>query len=181
MNRRRIARVQNLSSRLPRLQGILTRLHARAYVASGGRRGSRWVAGLPVMVVETVGRRSGRRRASPIIYVRDGEGYLVSPANAGAEKTPAWWLNLRAAGKGAVIVHGERVEVRPRELEGPERERAWQAMVRAGVALDDYRTFTRRDIPLVRLDPVPAPRPAPASAGPSEPASRSRPVARSSS
>lgn len=181
MNRRRIARLLNLSSRLPRLQGVLTRYHARAYVGSGGRRGGRWVGGLPVMVIETVGRRSGERRSSPIVYVRDGDGYLVTPANAGAGRTPAWWLNLEAAGRGAALVRAERLVVRPRVLLGVEREHAWRAMVDAGVALDDYDSFTERELPIVRLEPVPSSRSGQVAARPSRPAGRSRAAARSSS
>jgi deazaflavin-dependent oxidoreductase (nitroreductase family) len=181
VNPRRAARLLNLSSRFPRLQAAATRYHARAYVESGGRRGGRWVAGLPVMVIETVGRRSGEKRASPIVYVRDGDGYLVTPANAGAAKTPAWWLNLQAAGEAAVVIRGERRKVRPRVLEGAERERAWRAMTDARVTLDDYDSFTDRELPMVRLEPVSAPAPGSASARPSRHAGRSRAAARSSS
>ena len=133
------------------------------------------------MVIETVGRRSGERRASPIVYVRDGDGYLVTPANAGAGRTPAWWLNLEAAGRGVALVRAERLVVRPRVLLGAEREHAWRAMVDAGVALDEYDAFAEREFPMVRLEPVPSGRSAPAAARPSRPAGRSRAAARSSS
>jgi deazaflavin-dependent oxidoreductase (nitroreductase family) len=180
VNRRRVSRLLNLSSRLPRVQRILTRYHARASLGSDGRRGGRWVGGLPVMVIETVGRRSGRKRSSPIVYVRDGDGYLVTPANAGARRTPAWWLNLRDAGEAAVAVRGERLRVVPRVLEGPERRRAWEAMTDAGVALEDYESFTEREFPMVRLEPVSAAPSVAAAARPSRPAARTRSAARSS-
>lgn len=150
---RPIARLLNLSSRFPRLQRRSTRYHARVYARSGGRRGGRWF-GVPVMLIETVGRRSGKKRTTPIVYVRTGIGYLVTPANAGAELTPAWWLNLSASGEGVAVVRGERQPVRPRVLEGPEREGAWAALARLLPAIDDYRTFTERDFPLVMLEPV---------------------------
>jgi F420H(2)-dependent quinone reductase len=150
---RLIARLLNLSSRFPRLQRRSTRYHARVYARTRGRRGGRWF-GVPVMLIETVGRRSGERRASPIVYVETGSGLLVTPANAGAKRTPAWWLNLSAAGEGVAVVGGERRRVRPRVLEGPEREGAWAAMARVLPAIDDYRTFTEREFPLVMLEPV---------------------------
>jgi F420H(2)-dependent quinone reductase len=150
---RPLARLLNLSSRFHRLQPLATRFHARAYRRSRGRRGGRWF-GMPVLVIETVGRCSGEPRAAPIVYVRDGDRFLVTPANAGAEQTPAWWLNLRAAGEGVAVVKGERVRVRPRVLEGAEQERAWQAMSRELPALEDYRTFTEREFPFVALEPV---------------------------
>jgi deazaflavin-dependent oxidoreductase (nitroreductase family) len=150
---RPIARVLNLTSRLPRLQRRGSQYHARVYARTRGRRGGRWF-GVPVMVIETVGRRSGKRRTTPIVYVRTDTGYLVTPANAGAERTPAWWLNLRAAGEAVAVIRGERLRVRPRVLEGPEHEGAWAAMARVLPAIDDYRTFTEREFPLVMLEPV---------------------------
>jgi F420H(2)-dependent quinone reductase len=147
------ARLLNLTSRAPRLQSLGSRFHARLYSRSGGRRGGRWF-GLPVLVIETRGRRSGRTRSTPIVYVRDGDRFLVTPANAGAKRTPAWWLNLSAAGEGTAVVRGKRTPVRPRVLEGAEGERAWQAMSRVLPALEDYRSFTERELPLVALEPV---------------------------
>ena len=76
----------------------------------------RWYAGAPVMVLETVGRRSGHKRATPILYLRDGDTFVVLAANAGADRTPAWWLNLREAGSGEVIVGRRRIRVTPRLL-----------------------------------------------------------------
>ena len=85
---RRVARLQNLTTRFPRLQRAGSRLHARLYCRSGGRLGRRWFGGAPVMVLKTVGRRSGRRRQTPVLYLRDGERLVVTPANAGASLTP---------------------------------------------------------------------------------------------
>jgi F420H(2)-dependent quinone reductase len=150
---RPIARLLNLSSRFPRFQTLSTGYHARVYARTRGRRGGLWF-GVPVMLIETVGRRSGRKRTTPIVYLEAGDGFLVTPANAGAQHTPAWWLNLSAAGEAVAVVHGERRRVRPRVLEGPEREGAWAALARVLPAIDDYRTFTERDFPLVMLEPV---------------------------
>jgi len=71
------------------------RLHARLYRISGGRFLPQWFAGAPVMVLETVGRRSGHKRATPVLYLRAGDALIVLAANTGADRTPAWWLNLR--------------------------------------------------------------------------------------
>jgi deazaflavin-dependent oxidoreductase (nitroreductase family) len=150
---RRVARLQNLSTRFPRLQHAGSRFHARLVEGSGGRFGGRWLGGAPVLVLETVGRRTGRRRTTPIIYLRDGERFIVTPANAGAERTPDWWLNLRAAGEATAIVRGHRVPVRARVIEGAERERLWREFARQLAALDDYSSFTEREFPIVALEP----------------------------
>ncbi|HEX2085792.1 MAG TPA: nitroreductase/quinone reductase family protein [Solirubrobacteraceae bacterium] len=132
---------------------IGSRLHARLYRATGGRLGRRWF-GAPVMVLETVGRQSGRPRSTPVLCLRHGEDLVVVAANAGAPRPPAWWLNLRDAGEAVAVVGGERRRVRPRVAEGPERERLWAAFARMYPQIDDYTGFTDRRFPVVVLEKV---------------------------
>jgi F420H(2)-dependent quinone reductase len=129
------------------------RLHARLYRISGGRFLPRWFAGAPVMVLETVGRRSGHPRATPVLYLRDGDAFVVLAANAGADRTPSWWLNLREAGAGAVVVGRRRVRVRPRLLVGAHRDRVWRAFVEMYPQAEYYALFTDRALPLIALEP----------------------------
>jgi deazaflavin-dependent oxidoreductase (nitroreductase family) len=129
------------------------RLHARLYRSSGGRFGSHWFAGAPVMVLETLGRRSGSRQATPVLYLRDGDVLVVLAANGGADRTPAWWLNLRDAGVGEVVIGRCRMRVRPRLLAGAERERLWEAFVEMYPQAEHYARFTDRALPLIALEP----------------------------
>jgi F420H(2)-dependent quinone reductase len=129
------------------------RLHARLYRASGGRVLPRWFAGAPVLVLETIGRRSGHKRATPVLYLRDGDAFIVLAANAGADRTPAWWLNLRAAGVGEVVVGRRRMRVRPRLLSGTERDLLWRAFVDMYPQAEHYTRFTYRELPLIALEP----------------------------
>jgi deazaflavin-dependent oxidoreductase (nitroreductase family) len=130
------------------------RLHARLYAFSGGRFLPRWFAGAPVMVLETVGRRSGRKRATPVLYLRDGDAFVVLAANAGADRTPAWWLNLREAGAGEIIVGCRRTRVQPRLLAGAERDHVWQAFIEMYPQAEYYTAFTDRVLPLIALEPA---------------------------
>jgi deazaflavin-dependent oxidoreductase (nitroreductase family) len=131
----------------------MSRMHARLYLLSGGRFGRRWFAGAPVMVLQTIGRRSGEVRCAPVLYLRDGDRFVVMAANAGADRTPGWWLNLRAAGVGEAIVGHVRVVVRPRVLVGDERDRSLRAFVEMYPQAEQYSTFTTRDLPLIALEP----------------------------
>lgn len=132
----------------------MARVHARLYRLSGGRLGRRWFAGAPVMVLETVGRRSGEKRATPVLYLRDGDALVVMAANAGAVRTPAWWLNLKHAGEGAVVLGRNRIRVRPRELAGEERDRLWREFVAMYPQAAHYPRFTDRVLPLIALEPA---------------------------
>lgn len=88
----------------------------------------------------------------PILYARLDGTPVVTAANAGAERHPAWWLNLRAAGEATMDIRGRRSLVVPRELEGEERERAWSALVTAYPAAEHYPSFTARRLPVVALE-----------------------------
>jgi deazaflavin-dependent oxidoreductase (nitroreductase family) len=139
---------------VPRFAALISRAHARLYAKTRGRFLPRWFAGAPVMVLETTGRKSGRSRASPVLYLRDGSNLIVVPSNAGSHNTPAWWLNLQDAGEGTVVLGGERRRVRPRPASASERERLWPQLVAMYPAVDDYLRFTTRAMPVVVLEPV---------------------------
>lgn len=126
---------------------------------------ARWF-GARILVLETVCRRTGRRRAVPLVYVPDGDDLVVVPANAGAARPPGWWLNLRSGAEGVAVLASERRRVRPEEAAGAERERLW-ALVAAVSPLDQYQRQTARRIPVVllrRSPPGPDPDPCPAPA-----------------
>ena len=108
---------------------LSTRLHARLNRASRGRLGKRWF-GAPVLVLRTVGRKSGQVRETPVLYARDGDSFVVM-ASAGGTRTPAWWLNLRAAGRGEAVLNG-----------------------RVYPAAQAYVRMAERDFPLVVLTPA---------------------------
>jgi deazaflavin-dependent oxidoreductase (nitroreductase family) len=155
MDQVRLARQSNrVVRRWAGAQRATGRLHARLYRLSGGRFLSRWFAGAPVMVLETVGRRSGHKRATPVLYLRDGDAFVVLAANAGADRTPAWWLNLREAGTGEVIVGRRRIRVTPRLLTGIDRDRVWWAFVAMYPQAEHYTRFTDRELPLIALEPA---------------------------
>ena len=145
------ARLLNLGAKTGPAARLLSRLHARGYRRLGGRGLNRWAGGMPVLVLETVGRRSGRPRATPVIYWEDGDDLVVVAANAGAERTPAWFLNLMAAGKAVAVIRGERRPVTAHLASGEERARLWPRLASRYGGLDRYADFTEREFPVVVL------------------------------
>lgn len=130
------------------------RVHARRYRISGGRFLPHWFAGAPVMALETVGRRSGQKRATSVLYLRDSDALVVLAATAGADRNPAWWLTLRGAGAGEVIVGTRRMRVTPRLLTGGECDRVWRDYVEMmHPQAEHYAQFTDRELPLTALEP----------------------------
>ncbi|WP_422734078.1 nitroreductase family deazaflavin-dependent oxidoreductase [Micromonospora sp. WMMD558] len=110
---------------------------------------------IPSLVITTTGRRSGKPRSNPLLYVPDGDGYVVIGSNWGQTHQPGWALNLLADPIAEVDVKGRRIPVRADVAEGAERERLWQLLVTEWPA---YRTYVRRaggrEIRIFRLVPT---------------------------
>jgi deazaflavin-dependent oxidoreductase (nitroreductase family) len=131
----------------------LTDSHVRLYRLSRGRIGGR-VRGVDILLLDHVGRRSGKRRTTPLLYIEDGENLVIVASKGGSPKHPAWWVNLRANPETAVQVGGERRRIRAREAEGSERERLWPRVVEAWPDYENYQRRTERRIPVVVLEPA---------------------------
>jgi deazaflavin-dependent oxidoreductase (nitroreductase family) len=123
-----------------------------AYRASGGRVGARQ-AGHDILLLTTVGRKSGRERTHALLFVRDGERYVVCGSNFGDARHPAWSLNLRAHPAGTAQIGQLTVRIVAMEASGEERDRLWRKLVAAWPAFEDYQAGTERAIPVVILSP----------------------------
>jgi deazaflavin-dependent oxidoreductase (nitroreductase family) len=122
------------------------------YRISGGRLMAK-VAGAPVLLLTTTGRKSGQRRTAPVCYLRDGERLVVIGSNAGNPNAPAWALNLLADPMAEVEIRQERRFVVARVAQGDEREDLWRRMNQLYNGFDDYKKRTDRDIKVFVLEP----------------------------
>jgi deazaflavin-dependent oxidoreductase (nitroreductase family) len=129
-------------------------VHTLLYRATGGRLGhSLPGVGGKVLLLDHVGARSGTRRTSPLLYVRDGEDLVVVASKGGFPRHPAWFHNLVANPDTSVQVGSERTAVHARVAGPEERDRLWAMAVSAYGGYEDYRARTDREIPLVVLEP----------------------------
>jgi F420H(2)-dependent quinone reductase len=131
---------------------LLGGLHRRVYRLTGGKVGARF-ANMPVLLLTTTGRKSGRPRTQPLTYTRTTEGYAVIASKGGAARHPLWYLNLRANPLAEVTVGRETQKVRAREAEGEERERLWRELADVYSGYDKFAQKTSRRIPVVVLEP----------------------------
>jgi deazaflavin-dependent oxidoreductase (nitroreductase family) len=139
----------------PRIGVPLGRLHAWLNGVSGGRIGNTFITrGAPILFLTTAGRRTGKTRVTPLIYARDGERYVVAASNAGAAPSPAWFLNVMAAGTADLRVGRESATVTPAVAEGAERERLWRLLTSVYADYDHYQRVSDREIPVVVLTPT---------------------------
>ena len=129
------------------------KLHASVFRATGGSIGGRMV-GSPVLLLVTMGRKTGQRRTTPLLYLEDGGRHVIVASNGGTAKQPAWWLNLQANPEATVEVGGRKTNVRATEARGEEKARLWQRLVRMYPSYEDYQRRTDREIPVIILEPV---------------------------
>jgi deazaflavin-dependent oxidoreductase (nitroreductase family) len=107
-----------------------------------------------VLVIETTGRRTGRRRFTPVGYWQDGEGaFFVGGGAAGQTRLPDWVANLRAKATTAVWIRRRRIPVLAHELIDDERDRAQREAARIWPGVPRYERKSGRVIPYFRLVP----------------------------
>lgn len=126
------------------------KLHRWVYEKTNGCIGAN-LAGIPMLLLTTVGRKSGVERTTPVAYYPYGEDCVIAGSNHGQEKPPAWWLNLQANPVATVRV-GRKVSRRHAILAaGEERERCWQGLLSVYPQFQDYDARTKREIPVIIL------------------------------
>lgn len=133
---------------------VVTRLHPFVYRATGGRGFVGRTLGVRNVIVETVGRRSGRVREIPLFAAEDGERLVVIGSNSGRDREPAWVGNLRANPDVRVRVGRDLRSMRARETEGEEREQMWALAAASYPGYEDYAAWTTRHIPVLVLEPA---------------------------
>jgi deazaflavin-dependent oxidoreductase (nitroreductase family) len=119
--------------------------------------GKRFPNGLPLLLLTTVGAKSGQERKTTLCYLqgRGDREWLIIASKGGDAEHPAWYFNLaKNPDKVWIEVDGRKTQVRPESLKGEERAEAWQRLVAAAPGYGEYQVKTDREIPLVRLTPV---------------------------
>jgi deazaflavin-dependent oxidoreductase (nitroreductase family) len=104
-----------------------------------------------LLLLTTVGHKTGQRRTTPMMFQRDGDRLLVIAANAGAPKDPDWYRNLVAEPGVTVEVGDDSYDATARVLAGLERDRQWAELTAAFPFFADYERQARRTIPVIEL------------------------------
>ena len=110
--------------------------------------------GMPLLLLTTIGRKTGKQRVTPVMYIRDGENYVVTASNAGREPQPAWFVNLQAYPQTTIEVDGLTKSMLAHQATPEEKKRLWAQLVKQAPFFEDYQKNTTRDIPMVILQPT---------------------------
>lgn len=133
---------------------LFSDLHVALYRFTGGAaQNPRY----PTMLLTVTGRKSGRPRTVPLIYLEDGERLVIAAAYAGSDANPAWWLNLRENPEAVARLRDRTVAVRADLADPAERPELWRRLVAMYPYFTEYQQRTEREIPVVVLTPVSGP------------------------
>jgi deazaflavin-dependent oxidoreductase (nitroreductase family) len=130
--------------------GLQSWLHVSLYRLTGGRVGGS-VFGAPVLLLSTVGRRTGKKRTTPLLYIEDRDNLVVVASNGGREKNPGWFTNIKQDPLTEVQIRGRRTVMRAEQAGLGERERLWPLLTNMYGRYDEYQAKAKREIPVVIL------------------------------
>jgi len=129
------------------------KLHRFYFRISGGRIG-RKMGQRDILMLTTIGRKSGQPRSIAIYYFKDGLNYVIVGSNGGEDYDPAWWLNLQAHPEATAQIGSRKFKVCAEEAMGEDRERLWDMVRSLEGEFRTYEKLTKRQIPVVVLKPV---------------------------
>ena len=120
---------------------------------SGGRIGGTFPGGAPVMLLTTIGRKSGQPRTAPLLYLREGDDLVIVASMGGMSKHPIWYRNIEANPNVVVEIGSEKRKMRARRASGEEKAALWPKLVAMYADYDQYQARTERNIPVLILSP----------------------------
>jgi deazaflavin-dependent oxidoreductase (nitroreductase family) len=132
---------------------IVTGFHEAVFRLSNGRIGNRGF-GMPVLILTTTGRKTGKQRTTMLTSpVQDGDQLVLVASYGGDDRHPTWFLNLRDNPQVEITMDGRARRMRARVATQEEKEKLWPRVVAAYRGYGQYQKRTERDIPLVICEP----------------------------
>jgi F420H(2)-dependent quinone reductase len=126
--------------------------HVALYRMSGGKFAGR-IANMPILLITTFGRKSGKPHTNPIVYIQDGQDYLVTASTGGMDWHPSWYLNLKNKPEARIQIGNQAFNVKAVIADGEERARLYERFKAASSNFTKYEKNTSRIIPVIRLTP----------------------------
>jgi F420H(2)-dependent quinone reductase len=128
-------------------------LYIFLYRITSGAIGGR-MANLSVLLLTTIGRKSGQARTRPLGYFKHGDKFVVIASNGGSDRSPAWFYNLISNPQVTIQVGDKQMAARAEVAEPELRKQLWDELVKMAPRYAKYEQSTKREIPLVLLQPA---------------------------
>jgi F420H(2)-dependent quinone reductase len=148
---------------VPRIIKAMSRANVWLYRRTGGRLASTWRVGsafprgIPVCLLTTRGRTSGRARTVPLVFLADAERVVLVASQGGLPRNPQWYSNVLADPQVVVQIRGRIRTMRARTADAAEPSRLWPRLVEMYADYESYQSWTDREIPVVICEPYVGP------------------------
>ncbi|MBI1259499.1 MAG: nitroreductase family deazaflavin-dependent oxidoreductase [Chloroflexi bacterium] len=129
---------------------VANRLHVGLYRLTSGKLANQ-AAGMPLLLITTTGRKSGKPHTNPIVYIEESQEYLVSASAGGMTWNPGWYFNLTSHPDAKIQVGSQKFNVKATIIEGEERNRLYEMFKAASSNFVKYEKSANRTIPVIRL------------------------------
>ena len=130
-----------------------SRLHTKVFYSSHGRLMNKLI-GLDMLLLFSIGLKTGKTRRTTLLYIEDRGRYLCAASYAGNQSHPNWYYNIIKEPKVSLMLKKERLDAEAHVLSGEERHIAWREMVRNYPSYEKYQNRTSRIIPIIEFRPV---------------------------
>ena len=143
-----------------RIIKVMSRVNTRVYRMTGGRVGKNWriMAGfkkpVPICLLTTTGRKSGRPRTVPLCFLKDGDNIVLVASVGGLPANPQWFGNIQVNPEVEIEIGKQRTAYRARKATDSERDRLWPQLVELYADYASYQAWTDREIPVVICEPA---------------------------
>ena len=137
---------------LLRVLNLANSIHVGLYRMSKGKFAGT-AANLPILLITTVGRKSGKPHTNPVVYLATGQDYLVSASSGGMDWHPGWYLNLKNHPEAKIEIGDRAFNVQAVIVEGEERDKLYEKFKISSSNFVKYEKGTSRVIPVIRLIP----------------------------
>ena len=145
---------------VPKIIKVMSQVNTAVYRWTGGLLGSTWRVGsafpwgIPVLLLTTIGRKSGQPRTLPLLFIEEGDHIIIVASKGGLPSEPLWYKNLVANPECDVQIKRRKLKAKARTASPEEREELWPKLVAHYPDYASYATWTDRIIPVVILEPI---------------------------
>ena len=145
---------------VPKIIKVMSQVNTAVYRWTGGLLGSTWRVGsafpwgIPVLLLTTIGRKSGQPRTLPLIFIEEGDHIIIVASKGGLPSEPLWYKNLVANPECDVQIKRRKMKAKARTASPEEREALWPKLVAHYPDFASYATWTDRILPVVILEPI---------------------------
>jgi len=145
---------------VPKIIKVMSQVNTAVYRWTGGLLGSTWRVGsafpwgIPVLLLTTIGRKSGQPRTLPLLFIEEGDHIIIVASKGGLPSEPLWYKNLVANPECDVQIKRRKLKARARTASPEEREALWPKLVAHYPDFASYASWTDRIIPVVILEPI---------------------------